>query len=390
MSEPLDPLQTHSRARRRRARRMLTQLRADERETFLENLAQIVSPNVGFFIFALLAGLLIGVGFRFEQRALLFAGALVAHQMGPLMGLALSAVTGSPRFFLRMLASFAVAGLLVAVTSGLAGGLATGSESPFLLAYGHTELNLIDFGLVMLGAGFLAYYLAREERLAPLAGAAVAYELFLPLGAAAIGLLRAEPELWQGAALTFALHLAWAIVVAVAVLAALGFRPLTGASRSLVAAMALMGLVAILSAVGLGASVMAILPTPPPTPTATPTPTSTATITSTPTITPTATITGTPTKTPTPTVTPTPTPQPASVNNTGGTGAVVRVVSDPLGAHIGFVEEGSSILLLAGPKQVGDFSWWYIRFTTKFSETIEGWLLGDYISTATLTPSPTP
>ena len=95
MSEPLDPLQTHSRARRRRARRMLTQLRADERETFLENLAQIISPNVGFFIFALLAGLLIGVGFRFEQRALLFAGALVAHQMGPLIGLALSAVTGS-------------------------------------------------------------------------------------------------------------------------------------------------------------------------------------------------------------------------------------------------------------------------------------------------------
>jgi uncharacterized membrane protein len=306
---------------------MLTQLRADERETFLENLAQIVSPNVGFFVFALLAGLLIGVGFRFEQRALLFAGALVAHQMGPLMGLALSAVTGSPRFFLRMLTSFAVAGLLVAITAGLAGGLATGSESPFFLAYGHTELNLIDFGLVMLGAGLLAYYLAREERLAPLAGAAVAYELLLPLGAAAIGLLRAEPDLWQGAALTFALHLAWAIVVAVAVLAALGFRPLTGASRSLVAAMALMGLVAILSAVGLGASVMAILPTPPPTPTATPTPSATATITSTPTITPTATITGTPTKTPTPTVTPTATPQPASVNNTGGTGAVVRVVS---------------------------------------------------------------
>jgi len=88
-------------------------------------------------------------------------------------------------------------------------------------------------------------------------------------------------------------------------------------------------------------------------------------------------------------VTPTPTPQPAHVNNTSGTGAVVRVVSDPLGAHIGFVEEGSSILLLAGPKQVGDFSWWYIRFTTKFGETFE-WLLGDYISTAPLTPSPTP
>jgi len=390
MSEPLDPLQTQTRARRRRARRMLTQLRADDRETFLEDLAQIVSPNVGFFIFALLAGLLIGIGFRFEQRALLVAGALIAHQMGPLMGLALSAVSGSPRFFLRMLAGFTVAGLIIAATAGLAGGLATDSETSFLLAYGHTELNLVDFSLVMLGAGLLAYYLAREERLAPLPSAAVAYELFLPLGAAAIGLLRSEPELWQGAALTFALHLAWAIVVAVAVLAALGFRPLTGASRSLVAAMALMGLVAILSAIGLGASVMAILPTPPPTPTATATPPATATITSTPTITPTATVTGTPTKTPTPTVTPTPTPQPAQVTNTGGTGAVVRVVPDPLGAHIGFVEDGSPILILAGPTQIDESTWWYIRFTTKLSETLEGWLLGEYISTTIPALSPTP
>ena len=369
---------------------MLTQLRADDRETFLEDLAQIVSPNVGVFMFALLAGLLIGVGFRFEQRALLVAGALIAYQMGPLMGLALSAVTGSPRFFLRMLAGFTVAGLLLAVTAGLAGGLSTGSETSFLLAYGHIELNLIDFSMVMLGAGLLAYSLAREERLAPLPSAAVAYELFLPLGAAAIGLLRGEPELWQGAALTFALHLAWAIVVAVAVLAALGFRPLTGASRSLVAAMALMGLVAILSAAGLGASVMAILPTPPPTPTATATPTQTATITSTPTITSTATITSTPTKTLTPTVTPTATPQPAQVARTGGTGAVVRVVPDPLGAHVGFVEEGLSILVLAGPEQVDESTWWYIRFTTKLGETVDGWLLGDYISTVIPNPTPTP
>ena len=34
-SETFDPLEQHTRARRRRASRMLTQLRADERETFL-------------------------------------------------------------------------------------------------------------------------------------------------------------------------------------------------------------------------------------------------------------------------------------------------------------------------------------------------------------------
>ena len=41
-SEPLNQPIEDSPARRRRARRMLTQLRADEREAFLEDLAHIV------------------------------------------------------------------------------------------------------------------------------------------------------------------------------------------------------------------------------------------------------------------------------------------------------------------------------------------------------------
>lgn len=89
-------------------------------------------------------------------------------------------------------------------------------------------------------------------------------------------------------------------------------------------------------------------------------------------------------------MTPTATPQPAQVTHTGGTGAVVRVVPDPQGAHVGFVEEGSSILVLAGPEQIEESIWWYIRFTTKLGETFEGWLLGTYISTASPEPSPTP
>ncbi len=75
---------------------------------------------------------------------------------------------------------------------------------------------------------------------------------------------------------------------------------------------------------------------------------------------------------------------------TGGTGAVVRVVPDPLGAHVGFVEEGLSILVLSGPEQVDESTWWYIRFTTKLGETVDGWLLGDYISTVIPNPTPTP
>ncbi len=65
---------------------MLTQLRADEREAFLEDLAHIVTPGVDFFLYVLLAGLLIGLGFRLEQISLLFVGALVAPKLGPVIG----------------------------------------------------------------------------------------------------------------------------------------------------------------------------------------------------------------------------------------------------------------------------------------------------------------
>jgi uncharacterized membrane protein len=385
-SEPYDPLDRHSAARRRRARRMLTQLRADERETFLEGLAHLVTPDVSFFLRALVAGLLIGLGFRLDQRALLFAGAIVAPTMGPLMGLALGAVSGAMRFFLRMLAAVLVALALLGILAGLSSALAAPESTSYLLALGHTGLNLVDFGLIMVAAGYMAAVLAREERLSDLASAAITYEIALPLGAAALGLVRLEPDLWQGALLTFGLHLAWALVVAVAVLAAHGFRPLTGSSGSLVAAVALMGLVAIVSAAGLGASVLAALPTPTPTPTATPTATATATITSTPTTTGTPTRTPTPTITPTPTQTSTPTPMPAVVARTGGTGAVVRVTPNPQAPHVGFVADGAEMLVLEGPLQIGDAVWWHVRYTTILGETLEGWLQGDYLATATPAP----
>ncbi len=308
--------------------------------------------------------------------------------MGPVLGIALSAVSGSTRFFLRMIASFLISATLFAIIAGASGGISS-SNTSYLLAHGHTQLNLVDFGLVMVGAGMMAYFLAREERLPALPSAAVAYELGLPLGAAAIGLVQMDPDLWQGALLTFGLHLAWAIAVAVIVLAVLGFRPLTGASGSLAAAVILMGLVVVLSTAGLGASVLASLPTPTATPSPTPTATATGTPTQTATITATATTTPTPTKTPTPTRTATPTPQPAQVSQTGGTGAVVRVTPDPLGSHVGFVEEGTQILLLEGPQEVDESIWWFIRFTTKQGETLEGWLLGEYLTTAAPGPSPT-
>ncbi|MCK4694022.1 MAG: hypothetical protein KAT23_10335, partial [Anaerolineales bacterium] len=143
ITEPLNDHERFTRARRRRARRMLTQLRADEREVFLEGLAHQVSPTIGLFLYALLAGLLIGLGFRFDQRAILVAGALLAPRMAPVAGMALAAISGSPRFFLRMLAALTVAVALLTLAAGLSGGLYAASEPSLIMTAGHTKLNLI-------------------------------------------------------------------------------------------------------------------------------------------------------------------------------------------------------------------------------------------------------
>jgi uncharacterized membrane protein len=383
-SEPLYDPDYLSRARRRRTRRMLTQLQADEREAFLERLAHQTSPTVTFFISALISGLFVGVGFRFDQRALLVAGALLAPSMGPVAGMALAAISGSLRFFILRLFSLLVAFALLVLTAGLSGGLEIGIESKLILAAGHTKLNLIDFGLLLIGAILLAAGLGRKERILALPSAAVAYELALPLGVVGIGLVQVEPDLWQKALITFALHLTWAVVVGLGTLTVLGFRPLTGSNHSLAAAVGLMGLIALTSVAGMGASVLASIPTPTPTPTATATSTTTPTHTSTSTHTLTSTATPTSTLTPTSTETSTPTPPSVVVFGAGDQGALLR--DAPGGMIVGFLAEGDLLLVLDGPVVEGRRSWWFVRTV----EGLEGWMVGALMATFTPTPSITP
>lgn len=378
VTEPLREPDRLSRARRRRVQRMLTQLRADEREAFLEELAHEVSPSIDLFVFSALAGVAIGLGFRFEQRALLLLGALLAPRMAPVAGLALAAVSGSTRFFLRLLAGLGVAAALLALTSGVSGGLGAPADSSAILAYGHTRLNLVDFAVLVGGSILLARVLAQGSRVARLPSVAVAYEILLPLGAAAVGVGRGEPGLWQGALLTFGLHLTWAIVAGVATLAVLGFRPLIGSGHSLAGAVGLMALVGLLGAAGFGASVLAAAPTPSPTPTATATGTATATATRTPTPTPSRTATASATAT----QTGTPTPPPLGVVfGTGVSGVFLRQA--PNGIPIAGLLEGEIVEVLSGPTRLGEGLWWEVR---TLDGTV-GWMLGGYL--ATMTPTPT-
>jgi uncharacterized membrane protein len=382
--EPLDPPERLPPARRRRARRQLTQLQADEREIYLEGLAKLVSPDLFFFLYAVLAGILIGLGFRFDQFALLVAGALIAPTLGPVAGMALATISGSFQVFLRLLGALAIAVLLVAIAAGLIGGLGVTPDQMGLLALAYTNFDLVDFALLLVGSALMAYFLATQERLSVLASTAVAYELFTPLGAFAVGIALGRPEIWTDAGLLFLFHLTWAIVVGIVVLVILGFRPLTGSGHSLIAAVTLIAGITLLSLFSLGASVVAAIPTPTPTPTATATPSLTPTATATVTPSATATWTPTPTDTATATSTATPTPPTAVVYRTGGQGAILR--DQPAGDPIGYLAEGELVLLLGPSESAEGFVWLPVRT----DDGLEGWVLDELLATITPSPTPTP
>jgi hypothetical protein len=280
-----------------------------------------------------------------------------------------------------MLVALALGVLLVAVAAGLAFGFALEPETTSLLPYEHIKLNLVDFALLLTGAVVMALVLARSERIAGVASVAVAYELFLPLGAAAVGFILAEPELIEGATLTFVLHLTWAVAAGLFTMVIMGFRPLTGSGRSLAAAIVMMGLLGVVSALGFGTSVLAAIPTPTPTPTSTPTATPTPTATATPTVTPTSTATATATSTATDTPTFTPTPPRAIVVGTNFQGAILR--DGPNGTPLDFVAEGERLLVIGGPEQSAGQLWWLVRK----EDGAEGWLVGDFLATVTPTGS---
>ncbi|HMK07833.1 MAG TPA: DUF389 domain-containing protein [Anaerolineales bacterium] len=381
--QPVDEPESLPRARRRRANRMLTQMRADERETYLEELAHQVSPGIDLYLFAALAGVLIGLAFRFDQLALLVAAVLVAPRMAPVPGLALATVCGSMRYFGRQLGALLLALLLAAVAAGLLGGIGdAGSAS--VLAAGYSGLNIVDFLVLAVGATMMGVTLARSGTVDPIPSALVAYELFLPAGAVGYGLLTGQAALWQGAALTLALHLSWAVVACGLVLVLYGFRPLTGSGYSLPAAIGLMAAVGLVSALNLGVSVLAAVPTPTPTPS--PTPTATATPPPTATRTPTATVTPTRTATATATFTATVTPTPPSavVFGTGGAGVLLR--DTPNGQSTSGLIEGLPLLVVGGPQTIAGEVWLQVRV----ADGRLGWILARYVATLTPTASATP
>jgi hypothetical protein len=218
-----------ARARRRRARRTFFPKDAQGRAALLAALAKRAYPSYELFIFSLVCGAVLGLGYIFDSYGVLLLGILFAPLLAPWVGFVLSIISGMPRLFAQTLAGLLVSALLIFGASALAG-LASRLILPhtFNAAFTLSRLWWPDLIVMALGAVLLTVSFVRSESKPYLPSVVVAYELFMPLSASGFGLGNGVGDLWPHGALAFVVHLAWATIFGLVTLAVLRFRPLSG------------------------------------------------------------------------------------------------------------------------------------------------------------------
>jgi uncharacterized membrane protein len=380
-------------ARRRRARRLLAPLEADERAIVLDQIRRRTSPSFDFFLFSVISGIIFSFGIMLDSPIVLVLGAILAPLMAPVIGLSLGTIVGSYKFFARSLVGLAIGSLMVFVV-GVGAGLLGRVWMPTSLsqAYLNAELSAINIIVLTVGAVFTTATMAHHERSPAAPSVALAYTLYLPLVVAGFGLGSGVLHLYPDGLVVFAMHLAWGVLLGAITLAILGYRPMTifgytfGGVVTLIGIALVVGVGAFSTTLGWFGSPLAV-PTYTPTATYTLTPIPpTATYTATPvppTLTPTLTLT--PTKTPTPTETFTPTPVPIYARIGPESGATIR--SGP-----GFdsppvyppVLQGTLVQLLGYAQDKAGLTWVQVKV---IEDGREGWILQSLLLIATPEPN---
>ena len=380
-------------ARRRRAQRLLIPLSGDERASFLDMLVHRASPSFDFFLLSLVASFLLSIGLFLDTPAFLILGASLAPVMAPIAGVSLGMVVGSTQLFLKSLA-----GVLIGCSIILLAGWAIGYyghvwiSDDLYLAHLNALISWPNFLVLALSAIFTTIALINSEdppiRMSSvLSNAALAYELFIPLTVAGIGLGSGINHLWPDGLIVFCLHLAWAIIFSAITLVAMGFKPLTIFGYTLGTALLLLGVILLIGFLGAGAVIGTGMGLPTPTYTLTATASPTPTLTPSP-IPPTATLTPTlsptPSRTPTQTLTPTSTPILGVIRLDLPEG--VRIRSEPEGETIGLLANGLLIILLPESEELNGVIW--VRVQTQ--DGLTGWVVKSLVVRITSTPSTPP
>lgn len=373
-------------------------------------------PSYELFVFSLVAGAILGLGYLFNSQALLIFGVLAAPLLTPWIGTALSIVAGALRLFAQTVTALFVSSLIIFL-GGLLAGFASRPFQPltFNEAFTHSRLWPADLLVLTIGAVLITISFVRSEDRPYLPSALLAYELFLPLCAAGFGLGSGIGlgEIWPQGLLVFSVHLAWATFFGLVTLFFLRFYP-TSTGGAVFSALTFIGLIVVVAMYsGIGdwitgkdapptpSAVAVMEATAPPSPIATITPSlkpdqATAVIgvpTSSPTRTPRPTAVTLPaTETPTPTVTAEPTPIVAIIRASEGGGAFIREV--PRGQVLVTLANGSTVTIIPNDLQEVNGVIWVHVFAIVNDKRVEGWMIQTVLQTATPVvdwqPSPTP
>jgi hypothetical protein len=410
-----------ARARRRRALRR-AQFPTDEagRAELFAHLVRRAFPSYELFVFSLVSGAILGLGYLFNAQALLIFGILVAPLLTPWIGTTLSIVAGALRLFLQTFAALLISSLIIFFGAWLAG-FASRPFQPLTLneAFIHSRLWWYDLVALTIGAILITISFVRSEDRPYLPSALLAYELFLPLSAAGFGLGSGVGlgEIWPQGLFVFFVHLAWATVFGLITLFFLRFYPTSfgGFAFTGLVAVALIAVIVIYTNFGNWITIQTDLA--PPTPESVTVIESTSTLSASPSMTssprveqetpviaasastasrtarPSATLATLPaTETPTQTVTAEPTPILAVIRANEGGGAFIR--EQPGGQALITLANGATVTIIPNDFQDVNGVIWVHVFALVEDRRVEGWMLQSLLQTATPVadwqPSPTP
>lgn len=417
-SQPESPPEFESaRARRRRAqRRAYFPTDEEGRSALFAHLARRAFPSYELFVFSLVSGAILGLGYFINSQALLIFGILVAPLMTPWIGMSLAVVAGSARFFAQTIAALFVSSLLVFLC-GILAGFASRTFGPltFNEAFTHSRLWWPDILIITVGAIILTISFVRSEDRPYLPSALLTYGLFLPLCAAGFGLGSGVSEIWPQGLYVFFVHLAWATFFAIITLFFLRFHPTSpgGIAFTGLIIITLLIVVTFLTGFNRWMMVQTGLATPEPAPVGqtSPAPAPAPTNTSSPmperTTTPIGVSTQIPSRAPsrtlaaatlpatetfTPTVTAEPTPIIAIIRAAEGGGAFIR--ENPGGIVVATLGNGSTVTIIPNDLQDVNNVVWVHVFALVNDVRVEGWMIQSVLQTATPVanwqPSPTP
>ena len=403
-SEPLSDPDPPPVPRYRRRKKFFPSFDDSTRSKLVENLANKVSPNFDFFLFAVLTGAVTGLAFLFNSYPLLTLSALLAPIMSPVIGLSLAVSIGTLRFFILSFAGTFV-GILLVFVVGVIAGIAS-----FLLPAGSNQSSLyftyISWDvlfILVLGVFLTTLSLVKSEQKPVLPSAAVAYVFFSTAGGIGFNLGIGNFSTALDGSLTLVIYLLTTAIIGSVIFLSFGFRPQSIPGYSML--LCIIILAGLLTFTIQPFSNEFFLPawysnpTPSNLRTATSSPVPTTpdpsikiestpepSITLTSSLTPTQTTTPTITSTPTMTLTPGPTPVWVHVDVDGQSGARLRENPGYGSKVIRIIDNGSLVKLLQGVELKDKVFWAHV-------ETIDGtigWMVYTVLSTSTPSGSYTP